>query len=412
VNLVNELLLRCSKAKISNSARSQIRKLLIDERLDWNEVMKKAREQSIIPSLYYNLQQWELAYLIPPKIEKNFKKIYLTNAARNATIFYHLSKLLRYFQENHIPVVVLKGAALAATIYPLPSLRMMYDVDLLLKKADVVKVNSLLLDLNYTLQPSDKWQEERAHHIYMSPNKLFCLEIHWLLASQNSPTIVDITRVWQRAKPLQIEDVKVLALSPEDLIQHLCIHTLSRHNFYSSFQLRNIYDLWAIIDKYGNDKIDWDYLLKSSRQYRTSIFVYFALRKLDESQKLPFLKEVLKKFQPDKENIPEKELFYMLKNESFLNPDYLTNPIIEAVADLLREKGIIPKIKYLIKRIFRSSAILAQRYGLSSSSRWIYLYYFLHPLILFVKYTGRLNYSSLRNAYHIGRLKAKAKINN
>ena len=121
MNLADELLLRCSKARIDSSTKNQIRNLLLDNRLDWNEVVKKAKEQLIIPSLHYNLQQWGLAELIPPKIEKDLNKIYLTNAARNATIFYHLSKLLKHFQKNYISAVVLKGAALAATIYPLPS---------------------------------------------------------------------------------------------------------------------------------------------------------------------------------------------------------------------------------------------------------------------------------------------------
>lgn len=407
MNLVDELLLRCSKAKIDGSAKNQIKNLLVDKRLDWKEVVKKAKEQLILPSLYYNLQWWRLAKFMPPKIEKDFKKIYLTNAARNATIFYHLGKLLKHFQENHIPVIVLKGAALAAAIYPLPSLRIMYDVDLLLKKADLALVGSLLLDLGYIPQPCDKFDEERAHHVYISPNRLFLLEVHGLLASPNSRATVDIMKIWQRVKPLQVEDTEVLTLSPEDLIQHLCIHTLAHHNFYSSIQLRNVYDLWAIIDKYGHNKIDWDYLLESSRQYRTSIFVYLALRKLDESRELPFLKEILRKFEP---SISQYKLSYLLENESFLDLNNLTDPIVEAVADLLREKGIIPRIKYLMKKAFPPSAILAQYYNLynlSPSSKWIYLYYFLRPLVLLVKYRGRLNRSCFQSAYHIGKLKAK-----
>jgi len=407
MNLVDELLLRCSKAKIDSSAKNQIKNLLVDNRLDWNEVIKKAKEQLVVPSLYCNLQQWRLAKLMPPKIERDFKKIYLTNAARNATIFYHLSKLLKHLQENHIPVVVLKGAALAADIYPLPSLRIMYDVDLLLKKPDVALVDSLLLDLGYIPQPYDKLQEERAHHIYINPTRLFSLEIHWLLASANSPTTVDIMKIWQRARALRVEDAQALTLSSEDLIQHLCIHTLSHHNFCPSLELRNVYDLWAIIEKHGSDKIDWDYLVESSRQYRTSIFVCFALRRLDESRELPFLQEVLKKFEPTGKNISEDKLSYLLENASFLNRDHLTNAFIQAVVDLLSGKGIIPRIKYLTKRLFRSPAILAQLYNLSPFSKWIYLYYFLHPLILFVKYIRRLNRSSLRSAYHIGKLKAK-----
>jgi len=407
VNSVDELLLKCSRAKIENSARNQIQSLLVDNRLDWNEVLRKAREQWVAPSLYYNLQQWGLAELIPPKIEQDFKKTYLTNAARNATIFYHLSRLLKHFQENHIPVVVLKGAALAAAVYPLPSLRMMGDVDLLFEKSDLALVDSSLLDLGYIPQAHDKWQEERAQYVYISPNKLFAVEAHWALVSENSPTSVDTMKIWQRATILAVEDAEALALSPEDLIQHLCIHTLSRHNFYSSIQLRNVYDLWTIIDKYGNDKIYWDYLVKSSRQYRTSIFVYLALRKLDQSGDLPFLKELLKKFEPSGKNYSEESLSYLLENESFLNPDYSTSPIVEVVVNLLREKGIIPRIRYLVTRVFPPWANLAQRYNLSVSSKWIYLYYFLHPLILLVKYTGRLNRSCLESAYHIGRLKAQ-----
>ena len=404
VNSVDELLLKCSRAKIENSARNQIQSLLLDNRLDWNEVLRKAKEQWVAPSLYYNLQQWGLAKLIPPKIEQDFKKIYLTNAARNATIFYHLSRLLKHFQENHIPVVVLKGAALAAAVYPLPSLRIMGDVDLLFEKSDVALVDSSLLDLGYIPQAQDKWQEERAQYVYISPNKLFAVEAHWALVSENSPTSVDTMKIWERATILAVEDAEALTLSTEDLIQHLCIHTLSRHNFYSSIQLRNVYDLWAVIDKYGQNKIDWDYLIESSRQYRTSIFVYLALRKLDESGELPFLKELLKKFEP---TLSEYKLSYLLENESFLNPDYSTSPIVEVVANLLREKGIIPRIRYLITRAFPPWANLAQRYNLSVSSKWIYLYYFLHPLILLVKYTGRLNRSCLQSAYHIGRLKAQ-----
>jgi len=407
MNLVDELLLRCSKAKIDSSAKNQIKNLLVANRLDWNEVVKKAKEQLVVPSLYYNLQWWRLAKFMPPKIEKDFKKIYLTNAARNTTIFYHLSKLLKHLQENHIPVVVLKGAALAAAVYPLPSLRIMYDVDVLLKKADVATVDSLLLDRGYIPQPHDKWQEEKAQYIYISPNKLFSLEVHWALVSENSPTTIDTMKIWQRARPLRVEGAQALTLSPEDLIQHLCIHTLSRHNFYSSIQLRNVYDLWAIIDKYGNNKIDWDYLLESSRQYRTSIFVYLALRKLGESRELSFLKELLKKFEPSRKDISKNELSYLLENKPFLNRDYLTSPIVEVVANLLREKGIIPRIRYLMTRVFPPWANLAQRYNLSPSSKGIYLYYFLHPLILFVKYMRRLNLSSLQSGYQIGKLKAK-----
>ena len=407
VNSVDELLLKCSRAKIENSARNQIENLLVDNRLDWSEVLKKAKEQWIAPSLYYNFQQWRLAKLMPPKIEQDFKKIYLTNAARNATIFYHLSRLLKHFQENHIPVVVLKGAALAAAAYPLPSLRIMGDVDLLFKKADVALVDSSLLDLGYIPQAQDKWQEEKIHHIYLSPNNLFGLEVHWALSSPNIPAIIDVIKMWQRAGPLQVEDAEALTLSPEDLIQHLCIHALPHHNFYLSIQLRNVYDLWAIIDKYGSDKVDWDYLVESCRPYRTGIFVYLALRKLDESGEFPFLKEILKKFEP---TVSEYKLSYLLENESFLNLDNLTDPIVEAVFELLREKGIIPRIKYLIKRAFPPWAILVQYYNLynlSPSSKWIYLYYFLRPFILFGKHRRRLNLSSLQSLSRIGKLKAE-----
>jgi hypothetical protein len=61
----------------------------------------------------------------------------LYSALRNMRRCHELSKVLRILQNDGIPVIVLKGAALAEVVYGNIALRSMSDVDLLVKKGSI-----------------------------------------------------------------------------------------------------------------------------------------------------------------------------------------------------------------------------------------------------------------------------------
>ena len=106
---------------------------------EWQEVATLASLHSVAPLLYYRLKQHTLA--IPDDVAILFKDAYLNNIARNVRLYAELTRILQCFQDANIPVVVLKGAHLAEVIYGNIGLRPMGDVDLLVQKDDLKKVD-------------------------------------------------------------------------------------------------------------------------------------------------------------------------------------------------------------------------------------------------------------------------------
>ena len=76
-------------------------------------------------------------------------KAYVHNAIKNLELYHEISKVLAALQDNAIPVIVLKGAALAALVYPNIALRPMRDVDLLIRDDDIWSVDKIILQLGY-----------------------------------------------------------------------------------------------------------------------------------------------------------------------------------------------------------------------------------------------------------------------
>lgn len=85
---------------------------------------------------------------------QTLREAFLINATRNALLYHDLAQAVTTLQQNGIRVTVLKGAHLAALIYPHIGLRPMADMDLLVPKEDLAKADTVLCGLGYTTNRS------------------------------------------------------------------------------------------------------------------------------------------------------------------------------------------------------------------------------------------------------------------
>lgn len=90
--------------------------------------------------------------------------------------YQHSLKSIQVLQEAGIQVVLLKGAVLKG-LYPLPELRTMGDVDILVPKAQLGQVQDCLTTLGYTKRES----HNEKHDVYDGEG--FHLEVHWSLVN-------------------------------------------------------------------------------------------------------------------------------------------------------------------------------------------------------------------------------------
>ena len=114
---------------------------------DWEELLRQSDRHKVTPLLYHRLRTCHPDLPIPDGITGKLRQAHLDNSARNLRLYSHLGKVLRLLRLENIPVIALKGAYLAEFVYAHHALRFMNDLDLLVQKDDLMKVDALLLEM-------------------------------------------------------------------------------------------------------------------------------------------------------------------------------------------------------------------------------------------------------------------------
>lgn len=158
----------------------------------------------------------------------------------------------------------------------------MADIDLLINKKDLPKAENLLLSLNYiknTSEIEEKYWKEKHYHVTLLKkvnvsNIAFTVsvEIHWDLDFKRRQNKI-LTNFWGRLQKKRIEDYDINLLSTEDNLFAIALH--ARH-FGRVLCIKYAYDVARILYK-CKEQINWDYILKESKNNRLSSALYFIL---------------------------------------------------------------------------------------------------------------------------------------
>jgi len=274
-----QLALAGTRAALDESDRRPSSRDLLTERLDWGAIADIAFQHRVAPLLYRSLQSLEL----PPASEaamRRLKQAYIANAAHNAALFRALQGVLEALAAAGIPVIALKGAVLADTIYPERALRPMNDIDLLVREEALEQADAALRRSGYEAEPG-RWTREALkaafHHWRFrsrSPGSAeIPVEVHWRLDPPSWPWQADPVALWQRAVPLSIAGAPALALAPEDLLLSLCLH-ICRHRFRGG--LISLCDI-AAVTAFHRPRIDWEQLEQRATEWRAASHVAVVL---------------------------------------------------------------------------------------------------------------------------------------
>jgi hypothetical protein len=155
----------------------------------------------------------------------------------------------------------------------------MGDADILVRRDDLQRVARVLY--------ARGWRQ--SQHIATEPSSLaghqlavFALDstdvdIHWSIEDDRSPFLIDSNGLWERASEFRVGDVRALALSPEDLILHLCLNTAYNHGWLQFIgRLRALYDIAATTSHYVG-RIDWNVLVQRASAWGVSNCAWLVL---------------------------------------------------------------------------------------------------------------------------------------
>ncbi|MGE5443103.1 MAG: nucleotidyltransferase family protein [Ignavibacteriales bacterium] len=374
----NKLLLCCARTRISENTLNEI-KSIISLPLNWEEVLRSASWHGIAPLLYHNLKN---IAGIPQEVMDQLKKAYYGNMARNMYLYTELRRILEGFGERGVDVIVLKGVALAQSIYGDIALRPMGDIDLLVRKEDLPYAERIMSTLNYSTYMNGNSQEwYRHHHFHLPPyiatDKSMVVEIHHNIIDR--PFHIDIGKWWERAREGKIANCNVLIPSAEDMVVHLCVH-LFNHGYNKSL-LRGLCDISETLRHYG-DGLNWIQFQDEVSRYGINRPVYSILYLVNKlyrvNSKLPeLLKSPEAAIDSRVVSVIEKQIF----TEDEISPN-VPGPLIQF---LVTDK-FVDKIRILLATIFPTREVMSNWYSIPLSSKKLYLYYLARPFRLFLKY--------------------------
>jgi hypothetical protein len=289
--VARELLLCCARTTVAPQVVARLRELAATN-LDWEYLFLLARRHAVVPLLYVQLEK-HASDLVPREFLRKLKQQYLENAARNTVLTAELCRLIGLFAAAGIEAIPYKGPALASFAYDNLALRRFVDLDVIVKKSDVLKAREVLLNQGYAPTKSlSLTQQEfllRTQHNmqFARDNRRLIVELHWEVAPHLFASSVSAEKLWQDLVTININGTQVKTLAADDLLFSLSVHG-SRHLWE---RLSWICDVAELIQRHT---FNWTRLLERSANADTErmfLLGLFLAEKLLDARLPPEVKQ-------------------------------------------------------------------------------------------------------------------------
>lgn len=226
------LVVLCSRVDTAEQTRHEIQSLL-EQNLDWDYIFLFARRHSTLPLVYKQLRSIA-PDAVPPRQLARLKSYYQENAARNLFLTGELCRLLKFLESQGVEAIPYKGPALAVYAYGDLALRRFVDLDIMVRKSDVLRAKDILSEQGYVC--GTEWTEAQQSMLLRTQHNLplsreegrLIVELHWEVASDLFASSLQAEQLWESLETMTLGNITVKTLSAEHLLLSLCVHG-SRH---------------------------------------------------------------------------------------------------------------------------------------------------------------------------------------
>jgi hypothetical protein len=334
---------------------------------DWNNVVDVAVRHDLAPLLFKRLKEGGARTRVPADAWERLRLAYFASAKRNTRLFRELRTVLECLRAAGIPVIVLKGAYLAEAVYGDVAVRPMCDADLMVPRAELPRAQAVLLDMGGVLGSAEDIESfsKSRHHLPPVIIRDLQIELHWTIIRPTEPVRIDVAGLWNRAHPATTAGVEVLALSPEDLLMHICLHFGCDHHLTG---LRSFCDITETIHRYRGE-MDWLQVADSAREWGAARYVGLTLHLSRRMLGTDVPDDVLERLVPG--GIDERVL-ETARQSALADTGY--EPW-SPVSGLVGARSLSDKAKLLWQRVFLSRDEMARVHPASRDSRCLSFYY-------------------------------------
>jgi hypothetical protein len=254
----------------------------------WEALASQAQAEGLAPLLYWVFSKSGRFSSIPEPVRQALRSSYAGTWMQNQTLLKELETLAGHFHAAGIPLVLLKGACFALTVYPDIGLRPMGDLDVLVPASQLCAAVKIACSLGYQddlPEASPGLNDLLSHHacLQKAGSPSISLEIHdSLVADKSFIYAVPVDWFWGQTEPLQaarpgLHFKNISILTPAAQVLYAAAHAMLQHGGWNA-PLRWIYDLDRLV-RFYEGRLDWDLLLSQARALEWGSALSAALTK-------------------------------------------------------------------------------------------------------------------------------------
>jgi len=367
--------------------------------LSWDAMLNEGCQADLAPLLYYiikkgTIKQNEMHVTV--ETHNNLESLYYQHLAKNLCQFNELDNILSLFEDQHIDVILLKGAELSKNYYPDQSLRPMFDIDLLVRECDMKHAKKCLMSQGFSFQKGpfslteNNYKERHFHYPYIKNvfNTSVVIELHKDIASPSDVIHNNIQDFWNNAVPISVNHRHILKTSTENILLHIFWHTyvnISKCQYVRSIWLIDI----ALIIWQTDNEIDWEYLARTANEWGIQKQIHLCLYLLQSLFNISPRKEMPKRRSLSIFVIPLFDKM-MLTIEILNNRQREQNVIFSLILGQIVLNSLRDNLRFFFLGGFKASTLLPKRTRIQirykvSTRIASYVFYVIHPFILTIE---------------------------
>ena len=283
----------------------RIRELLASD-LNWPLLHSLAMREKALPALWNALQN-SPSVSISEEERKRMGQLVLVGGFRQEHLQQRFLKVLDLLAERGTETILLKGAALVATVYESFEQRPMADVDILLRRDEAWHAQQVLVaagwEEEYTRAQDAAYREHRKqfyeehHHLPVLIDVRgtgIAVELHVGLLPTENPFAFPTAAVWRDARSASFRGRTVRVPSVNHLLLHCCLHFAWSHTMHHG-AWRTFRDILSLTSA---EKVDWLEFEQLARSARAASCCYWTFELGRALAGLEFPSGLLEELQP------------------------------------------------------------------------------------------------------------------
>lgn len=270
--------------------------------VDWGRMLAAASAEGALPIFLRRIRE-VAPQRIPASVTSELRQVERAAEFRLAYLGKRLDDVVRTLTGAGIRVLLLKGSALAGSVYASVAERPMADIDLLVEREQAAEAHQRLLASGWSPRFAPEFDEwyGTMHHLppmvdTQSPSLQVCLELHTDIFPQGrNPFGLAVESLWAGSRPAPGMPAGTMIPSLEQLLLHCCLHFAWLHQCSGS-GWRTFRDIDALA---RTGELDWEAFVRMAQQSGGGACVYWPLRLARVLADVDVPTTVLERLQPD-----------------------------------------------------------------------------------------------------------------